>query len=218
MPSTSARAAAGSKEGLIGGFWTLERTARCLSRRSRLSKPLPALLFFTDPQRTPDPERIAERLPRGAGIVFRPFGAPDAAAQGRRLAAIARRRGLVLLAGADPKLARRIGAAGVHLPERLAPRASALRRARPGWIVTAAAHSLPAARRALAAGADAVVLSPAFPSRSPSAGRPLGPMRLSVWVRAGARPAYGLGGVSERTAKRLLGTGLVGLAAVEALA
>jgi thiamine-phosphate pyrophosphorylase len=154
-------------------------------------------------------------LPRGAGIVFRPFGAPDAEVQGRRLAAIARRRGLVLLAGANPQLARRIGAAGVHLPERLAHRAGVIRRARPGWTVTAAAHSLPAARRALAAGADAVVLSPAFPSRSRSAGRPLGPMRLARWVRAGAGPAYALGGVSHRTAKRLLDTGVMGLAAVD---
>jgi len=216
--STSARAAAGSKEGLIGGFWTLERTARCLSRRSRLSKPLPALMLFTDPERTPDPEAAADRLPRGAGVVYRAFGAPDAVARGRRLAAIARRRGLVLLAGADPELASRIGADGVHLPERLAARAGAVRRARPGWIVTAAAHGLPAARRALAAGADAVVISPAFPSRSPSAGRPLGALRLAALVRGGAFPAYALGGVSERTAAKLLGTGVVGIAAVAALA
>ena len=137
--------------------------------------------------------------------------------RGRRLAAVARRRGLVLLAGADPRLAHRIGASGVHLPERLALRAGAIRRARPGWIVTAAAHSLPAARRARAAGADAVVLSPVFPSRSLSAGAPLGAARLAGWVRAGTGPAYALGGVSERTAKRLLGTGVIGLAAVDAL-
>lgn len=124
----------------------------------------------------------------------------------------------MLLAGADPGLARRIGAAGVHLPERLAHRAGALQRAHPAWIVTAAAHSLPAARRALAAGADAVVVSAVFPSRSPSAGRPLGPTRLARWVRAGADPAYALGGVSQRTAQRLIGTGVIGLAAVDALA
>ncbi|TAK34248.1 MAG: thiamine monophosphate synthase, partial [Lysobacteraceae bacterium] len=148
--------------------------------------------------------------------VFRAFGAPDAKAQGLRLAAIARRQGLVLLVGADPGLARRIRADGVHLPERLARRAGVIRRGHPGWTVTTAAHSLPAARRALAAGADAVVLSPAFPSHSPSAGRALGPVRLAGWVRAGARPAYALGGVSGRTARRLLGTGVIGMAAVEA--
>ncbi|HQR91440.1 MAG TPA: thiamine monophosphate synthase, partial [Caulobacter sp.] len=29
---------------------------------------LPNLLFFTDPARVPDPDVVAERLPRGAGV------------------------------------------------------------------------------------------------------------------------------------------------------
>ncbi|MFN3486224.1 MAG: hypothetical protein ACK44W_12175 [Planctomycetota bacterium] len=48
----------------ISGFWTLQRTARLLPRRRRLAKPLPALLFFTDPVRTPDPEAAARALRR----------------------------------------------------------------------------------------------------------------------------------------------------------
>lgn len=192
----------------------MQRTARLLPRRRRLRKPLPALLFFTDPVRTPEPEAIAARLPRGAGVVFRHFGAPDAEARARRLLAIARARGLVLLIGQDEGLARRIGAHGVHLPERLAHRAPRLKRARPRWLVTSAAHSVASARRS---GADAVVVSPAFPSRSPSAGAALGPIRLARLVRAAGRPAYALGGVDNKTARRLLDAGLVGLAAVDAL-
>ncbi|MET0294502.1 MAG: thiamine phosphate synthase, partial [Phenylobacterium sp.] len=103
---------------------------------------------------------------------------------------------------------------GVHLPERMASRAGPLRRARPDWIVTAAAHSGRAAR---AADADAVVLSPAFASRSPSAGRPLGPLRLAQRIRSAAKPVYALGGINPRTAPRLLLTRAGGLAAVEAL-
>jgi thiamine-phosphate pyrophosphorylase len=178
-----------------------------------LRKALPALLFFTDPARTPDPEAVAARLPRGAGVVYRHFGAPDGEAQARRLLAIARERGLKLLVGQDAALARRIGADGVHLPERLAHRAAALKRANPRWIVTSAAHSLAAAR---ASQADAVVLSVAFPSRSPSAGAALGPIRLAARVRAAGRPAYALGGVNMKTARRLSDAGLVGLAAVDA--
>ena len=45
-------------------------------------KLLPRLFFFTDPIRTPDPARILTRLPRGAGVVYRAFGAADAVAQG----------------------------------------------------------------------------------------------------------------------------------------
>lgn len=160
---------------------------------------------------------MARRLPPGSGVVFRAFGASDAEVRGRRLAAIARERELVLLVGADASLARAIRAGGVHLPERLACQAGPLRRVRPGWIVTAAAHSLIAARRAAAAGADACVVSPVFPSRSPSAGAPIGPLRLAAIVRSAGLPVYALGGVDDDTARRLGGVGLVGLAAIDGL-
>ena len=176
---------------------------------------MPPLLFFTDPTRTPDIEAAARRLPRGSAIVFRTFGAPDAELRARRLAQIAAERGLVLLIGADAGLAARVGAHGVHLPERLAGRARRIRRT--GWIVTAAAHSLSAARRGLASGADAVVVSAIFQSSSPSAGAPIGPLRLARLARAAGGPVYALGGVNDKTARRLLPAGLVGLAAVEAL-
>ena len=109
-------------------------------RKGGLRKALPAVLFFTDPVRTPDPEAVAARLPRGTGIVYRHFGASDAEARARRLTTIARDRGLVLLIGADAALARRVGADGVHLPERLAHLATPLKRAHPRWLVTSAAR------------------------------------------------------------------------------
>ena len=171
---------------------------------------------MTDPGRIADIEAAARSLPRGSAIVFRAFGAPDAAERGRRLAAHCRRRGLILLAGADPNLARAIGAKGVHLPERLGHRAGAIRRARPDWLVTVAAHGEAAARRALAAGADAVLISPVFESRSPSAGPPLGAARFATLVRRAGGPVYALGGINAATARRLTSSGAVGLAAVEA--
>ena len=153
-------------------------------------------------------------MPRGSGIVFRAFGSPDAEVRARRLLRIARRRGLKLLIGQDAGLAHRIGAHGVHLPERRAPGAGPLKRANPTWIVTSAAHSLAAARRSCA---DAVVLSLAFPSQSGSAGLALGPIRLATRVRASGRAAYALGGINERTARRLLSSGVIGLAAVDGI-
>ena len=104
----------------------------------------------------------------------------------------------------------------MHLPERLAHRARRLKAAHPRWIVTAAAHSAGAARRALDAGADAVVVSTVFPSRSASAGAPLGTTRLAILVRRVRGPAYALGGIDNKKARLLKDTGLVGLAAVDA--
>jgi thiamine-phosphate pyrophosphorylase len=180
-------------------------------------KPLPRLVFFTDPIRTPNPLAVIARLPRGVGVVFRPFGARDAITTGRRLARAAHLRGLVILAGADSRLAAAIGADGVHLPERWAWKAAGLRRARPGWIVTAAAHSRPAIVRASAAGADAVFVSPVFASASPSAGQPLGALRFAALAHDARLPVYALGGVNGITARRLARSGAAGLAAVEAL-
>lgn len=161
--------------------------------------------------RTPDPEAAAARLPRGSAIVYRAFGAADAQAVALRLKAIARRRGLKLLIGADEALAARVGADGVHLPERLASRARRIRAKHPNWLITAAAHGPRAAR----AQVDAVVVSAIFPSNSPSAGGPLGALRLARIVSAARSPVYALGGVNQTTAARLLATGVVGIAGVE---
>jgi thiamine-phosphate pyrophosphorylase len=157
---------------------------------------------------------IAERLPRGAGVIYRHFGASDAAQTAAALAATARRRGLTLLIGADPALARRVGAAGVHLPERMTAQAPGLTRS--GLVVTAAAHGAKGLMRARRAGCHAALLSPVFPTRSPSGGRPLGAVRFARLVRGAGLPVYALGGVDAGTAKRLSMSGAAGLAAVEA--
>lgn len=186
--------------------------AQALSRRSPARKPLPPLLFVTDPARTPDPVAVARRLPKGAGIVFRGFGEAGALPQ---LKDIARRRGLVLLVGADEALAR--GAHGLHLPEKMACALPRLRARHPGWILTVAAHSPRAAWRAARLGADAVLYSTVFESRSPSAGRPIGPVRLARIARGLPVPVYALGGVTMQNARRLAATGVYGLAMVGGL-
>jgi thiamine monophosphate synthase len=90
----------------------------------------------------------------------------------------------VLLIGQDPELAAKVGAHGVHLPERAAARARRLRAVRPRWIITLATHSAVAVARSAHCGIDGVFLSAIFPSRSPSAGAPLGVLRLAAIVRS----------------------------------
>lgn len=191
----------------------LAARAAAFNARARGPK-LPALWLFTDPARLGDPLAAAARLPRGAGVVFRHFGNTDRAETGAKLAALCRRRGLKLLVGADPMLARRLRADGVHLPERMAGLIKPLNRRR--WIVTVAAHSAEALRRA--AGADAAFLSPLLPSASPSAGPALGPRKAQRLARAATLPVIGLGGITGARARSLTGVKLIGLAAVEALA
>jgi thiamine-phosphate pyrophosphorylase len=189
----------------------LAAQARRLNRDAGASG-IPALFFFTDPERTPDPVATARHLPRGAAVVLRHFGAPDRGRTARRLATICRSRGLVLLIAADMALARRVAADGVHWPERLLPD-----RRPPGFrLVTAAAHSGEALAKAWAAGVDAAVLAPVF--RSSSGNAPLGLFHASQLARAAKLPVVALGGVNADNVRRLAGRGFAGVAAVDALA
>jgi thiamine-phosphate pyrophosphorylase len=195
----------------MGSPHQLAALARRLNRDAG-GPPIPSLFFFTDPIRTPDPVDVAKRLPRGTAVVYRHFGAADRAHIARRLRGACGSRGLVLLIAADPELAQRVSADGVHWPE-----ARLQARDGPG-LMTASAHSADAVARAAACGADACVLSPVFPTRSMSAREPLGLFRASQIARRSAIPVIALGGVKRCRAARLIGHGFAGIAAVDALA
>lgn len=174
---------------------------------------LPRLWFFTDPVRTPEPESIVLKLPHGAAVVYRHFGAADRRRTARRLARLCERRDIRLLIGADAALAEAVGADGVHLPERLAADAPLLRTQQPGWLITAAAHG--ASAMTDARGLDAFVLSPIYPSMSPSAGAALSLPVASRLVRMADRPVIALGGVTMAHMRDLARAGFAGAAGIE---
>ena len=196
---------------------TLGRRAHRRKPSSRRARRMPHLWLLTDPARTLDLAAAIARLPSGAAVVFRAFGAPDAAETARRLRRLTHKRGLKLLIGADWRLAAAVGADGVHLPQRLMGLAARLRRRRPGWLITAAAHD----GAAIVAGGrlrlDALLVSVVFASRSPSAVRPMGAVRFAALARRSKAPVIALGGVNDATAPRLRGSGAAGLAGVEGL-
>ena len=177
---------------------------------------LPALVLMTDDARLADPLPVARALPAGSAVILRHYRVPERAMLARRLAAVARRRGLVLLVGEDPALARSVGAHGVHLPERAIGRAGAVRWQQ-DWLITAAAHSHAALRLAAAAGADAALLSPVFATASHPDARALGPHRFAALARHSPIPVYALGGIDRTRAQLLQGTGAVGIAGIGGL-
>ena len=177
---------------------------------------LPPLLFFTDPMRTPRPWETAARLPPGAGVVFRHFGAADRMETGLRLRDATRQAGVRLLVGLDAELAERVEADGVHLPERALSAAWALSGRRPDWLLTGAAHSAAAVRAAR--DLHALVLSPVFPAGGASAARPvLGIEGFAALAAQAPCPAYALGGITAANARELASSGACGLAGVEAI-
>lgn len=195
---------------------SLANQAHALKRAARADPRLPALLLLTDERRLPDPLAAAAALPPGAGVILRHYNAEGRERLGRHLARLCRRRGLLLLVAGDLALARRLGAAGVHLPEHRMAAVAAARRHGLG-LVTVAAHSQAALAQAARLGADAALLSPVFATGSHPGAAGLGPLRFAGLVHAAALPVYALGGINAASARRLRGGGAVGLAAIEAL-
>ena len=180
---------------------------------------LPPLMLMTDTLRLPDPQPALTRLPRGSAVILRHYDAPDRAGLARRLAVQCRSAGVRLLIAGDGRLAAAVAADGLHLTETQIAHGRRTWRLwrRPGWLVTAAAHSPSAVRRAARAGVDAVLLSPVFATASHPGAPPLGAMLFARWVRHSPVPVYALGGVSSITAPRLAGSGAAGLATVGGL-
>lgn len=169
------------------------------------------------PAALPDPARAAAALPRGSAIILRDYDHPDRADLARLWQALARQHGHLFLVGNDSRLAHRIHADGVHWPEYRLTRPS-LVRPHPGWLVTAAAHSRTALRRAQALGVDAVLVSPVFATRSHPGTRTLGPLGLGRMIRAARLPVIALGGMSMPRLRRLSPLAIHGFAAIDAFA
>lgn len=188
------------------------RTVSCVGDQPGLV--LPPLLFMTDPLRTPEPWTTAAALPAGACVVFRHFGARDAAATAERLRETTRRAGVLLLIGRDADLAERVGADGVHLPERDLGRAPDLRRQWPDWLLTGACHGEPNETDGL----DALVMSPVFPAGGASAVKtPMGMEAFAARVEKSPLPVYALGGITAGNVGQLAASGACGIAGVAAI-
>lgn len=174
---------------------------------------------MTDGIKLPDPFPAAAALPRNSAVILRHYDSPCRSELAREMAALCRRRRLRLLVAGDARLASAVGADGLHLPEEQARQGPGTWQAwrRPDWIVTAAAHSPAALRRAAYIGADAALLSPVFATASHLNISPLGSLLFESWCRSGPLPVYALGGISSATAPRLSAGCCCGLAAIDGL-
>lgn len=186
---------------------------RLYEQRVRPCKILP-LVFMSDPKRIPDVLAVTRRLPKGATLIYRHFGAVDKLKIAQTLRQIAFARNLQFLVGQDVDLARHVGADGVHLPERDLEQGVELRTCYPDWLVTGAAHSREAVVACAKYGLDAAILSPVFASDSTSAGKPIGAGMLADIIKVTNIPIIALGGISRATAPGLYGSGAAGIAGV----
>lgn len=163
-------------------------------------QPLPRLWLMTDERQGEGLWAALERLPRGAGIVFRHYrlAAKDRRALFERVQRVARRRGLMLLVAGDARGLKGDGRHGGPRP------------------TSASAHDLREIRAAERAGARLVFLSPVFSTRSHPGEQPLGRVRFGLLARQARIKVVALGGMTPGRARTLRAMAIHGWAAIDA--
>lgn len=159
---------------------------------------VPSIWLVSDARNDAALERVLARLPRGSGLIFRHYHLASAERRTRFRALLrkARKRGHRVVLAGDMKQTRRWGADGAYgPPHRLAKGTAGLR------LVTA--HSLREIGLAGRSRADAVLLSPVFPTRSHPGGKVLGPIRFLLLAARSSVPVIALGGMDRRRAQAL---------------
>lgn len=166
---------------------------------------------------TPDMDDTAALLARvrpllGAGVAWLQYRNKQAGAalrqqQAQALQSACAAAGVPLIVNDDARLARQVGAAGVHLGEDDGDLAAARGLLGAGAIVGASCYdSLERARRAVAAGADYVAFGAFFPTRSKTGTRHATPDLLADAAGLGV-PRVAIGGITPDNARGLIDAG-----------
>ena len=172
-------------------------------------QPLPRLWLMTDERQGEGLFPALERLPAGAGIVFRHYSLPEAERLRlfQRVQGIARSKGCVLMLAGPPLLPTLWGADGSHGWE--GP-------AEPNLLKSVSVRDLEEMEAANRLKADLVFVSPVFMTRSHPGKKPLGPEGLSALAARATMPVIALGGMNDERARTLTGTNIYGWAAIDA--
>jgi thiamine-phosphate pyrophosphorylase len=164
-----------------------------------LRQPFPDLWLLSDARNDAGLEDALRRLPRGSGFIYRHYHLPDPERIARwfELRRMARARDHVVVVADSALTAHEWGADGIYgAPRALYPTAGDL-------LTLATAHDLAEIGLANRMRADAVLLSPAFPTRSHPGANALGPLRFRLLAAHARMPVIALGGMTGRTAHRL---------------
>jgi thiamine-phosphate pyrophosphorylase len=179
------------------------------------------LMLITDPALAPASLRDAVvRAVRG-GVTIVQVRDTDATAQlalARDLREPLRNEGALLVVNDRLDLVRESGADGVHLKRSSVSPAVARRELGPHAVVGVSTHSPEEVETAFALGADYVVFGPVFDT--PSKAGLLEPRGAAAYHRVAAaheRPVLALGGITEKSLRRLAGGPVPGVAAIRAL-
>ncbi len=158
---------------------------------------LPLLWLLSDERNEAVLENAIARLPEGSGFVFRHYHLPqqERAARFASILPLLRAGHHWAIVSESDEVATEWGADGVYGPYRRMPPAGMK------WIATA--HDEDEMVDADRGAADAIMLSPVFPTRSHPGGEVLGINEFHRLARASVAPVIALGGMTVERAKEL---------------
>jgi len=159
---------------------------------------LPDIWLISDARNDSRLEETIDRLPKSSGLIYRHYHLQPAERRARfdALALRARARGHILVLAGPPRQAREWGADGAYGPASRIAHGPALLR-------LATAHSLREIGQALRLRADAILLSPVFPTRSHPGEKSLGQVRFRLMAGRARVPIIALGGMTSPRASNL---------------
>lgn len=160
---------------------------------------LPKIWLISDVRNDSVLEEALAKLPRGSGFIYRHYhlSDPDRWERFRALRRVAGAREHTVILSDSAITAKEWGADGIYgAPRSLWPR-------REGLLHLATAHNLVELGLANRLGADAVLLSPVFATRSHPGGETLGATRFRLVARHSRAPVIALGGMDAKRAQML---------------
>jgi thiamine-phosphate pyrophosphorylase len=175
----------------------------------------PRVIQISDAGALPQAELLARLARAGEGFAVQLRDPELSPRQLLALGAELRARSRWLVVNDRLDVARHLGADGVHLGRRSVAVADARRFCGPVWV-SRSAHSLEEARAAADEGADAVLLSPIFPSPGKGAALGLAALGEARRLLPPGVALYALGGVTLELAPACLAAGASGVAAIRA--
>lgn len=198
---------------------TITDIAITLNQLHEAGDQFPPAFFMTDHEAVANPERIIAKLPKNFAVIFRDYNHPEREDMGRHLRMLCQEKGMMFLVAGDLVLAETLDADGMHLPEKLMRKSIIIRARHPKWLITAACHDGAALRTAEKLPIDAGLIAPVFPTQShpetiSGKHRILGLSGVLDMVSQTGLPLYALGGITDINADELIGSGLMGIAAI----
>jgi thiamine-phosphate pyrophosphorylase len=188
--------------------------ARRLNARAQSRSAITGLILMTDDRLAADWVAAASALPAGSAVIVRHRNARSREQLARTLLPACRRRRILLLIAEDFRLAMRVRADGVHVPERLAHRIPGLRKDNAGWIITTSVHSLRTRLNAERLSPHALLVSPLFGTSSHPGKASLGVTRLAGMVSGSRLPSFTLGGIDASNVSLVSGLPVQGIALI----